>query len=577
MIKWTTFATHTSEGEPLIRVLSEHLEKTAAYRPDLTEFINTFEKKANQTYLLVNAMTSGEAFGPNLNGDYFPEEQLKTYHKTFEKFGYAYRHHVNKDPEKSAGKVIFATYNPTMHRVELVIEMDNTKGADILERLHKGEFPAVSMGTRTPSDRCSICGNRAKNTASYCQHLKFEMRRILPDGRRVYAVNDDKLTFFDISFVRIPADRTASVLSKLAHVEDEQAVTPSASIGEEWLKRAGIKESTLFKEVPGSIEGMSEDPKGLILASRKPLPKDELGKLANEHSLKDILSTFLATRIVPTPDEFQHIVLVQMKRPDLIDKAEEALKHKQLLLDLGEDPMIPVDVSMSGFNTEVLQKISHWIEGSALTKPLIIKRALLKRAEDLGVQPQPMTKSFGPMMMPQTTPVTRPNKNPFWALAGLGALYLGYVKLFNHPPDSMEALLKTNKHYQFLIPSLLGATAVATNAVQSNLFEKQAAFEHFLPRALVTVPATYTYAGHIENKVQKGEPVTEFQNMVRKHPFMASMGAYVASGSAAKNIKKFTEAIKKYGSYDRLFLGLSPEKFDELYKDVIGINPLDNK
>ena len=112
MVKWSTFATITDDGQPLIRILNGDLEKTASYRPDLQTYINGLEKKADKTYVLVNAMTAGEYFGPNLNGDYFPEAQLNTYHKTFEKYAYAYRHHVNKDPEKSTGRVIFSTYHP---------------------------------------------------------------------------------------------------------------------------------------------------------------------------------------------------------------------------------------------------------------------------------------------------------------------------------------------------------------------------------------------------------------------------------------------------------------------------------
>lgn len=577
MIKWTTFATVSDDGVPFIRVLNNDLEKTAEYRPDLQEFLGTFEKKANHTYVLVNAMTSGEFFGPNLNGDYFPEGQLNTYHKTFEKHAYAYRHHVNKDPQKSAGKVIFSTMNPDMHRVELIIELDNSKAQDILERMNKGEFPAVSMGTRTPSDRCSICNNRAKNTAAYCDHLKYQMRHTMPDGRRVYAVNDDRLTFFDISFVRVPADRTASVLSKVAHVQDEETTTviSSAAIGEEWVKRSGIKEADLFKEVPGSIEGMSPDPKGLIIGSTMKFPRETIDKIASEFTLSEILSTLLGLRIMPQADEFARIVCMSSKQPNLIERANQALEHEQHLLDLGEDPRIPMDVSLKGFNQELANILQMYVPGMSLTKPLIIKRAMLKRAAIAEGDPTLATNLRDPLFTkslkgPQPTTYS-PVKNPILPLAGLGALYYGYQKLFKDASE-LPPFLAEKKNW-WMLPLFLGATALATTTAQKNMFKKEASFiglgdKAFPLRMAVAVPASYVAAGHFENKLQKGEQINEVQDLVRKHPFLTSVGALAGANYLTKKIP----VLKKLGSFDRIMLGLSPEKFEELYNDVVGIN-----
>ena len=632
MLKWTTFATQTDDGQPLIRIVNGDLEKIASYRPELQEYLGTFEKQANKTYVLVNAMTAGEYFGPNLNGDYFAEPQLQTYHKTFEKYAYAYRHHVNKDPEKSAGKVIFSTYHPDMHRVELVIELDNDKGADIIERINKGEFPAVSMGTRTPSDKCSICGNRAKNTAAYCNHLKYEMRRVLPDGRRVMAINDDRLTFFDISFVRIPADRTASVITKVAHVhdEDEKAVIPSAVIGDEWLKRAGTKEAILFKEVPGTIEGMSKDPEGLIMSSRKPLPKEALDKIANEYSLKDILSTFLAAHIVPTPYEFQRIIIIKMKRDDLLAKAEEAMQHGHHLIDLEEGPQISVDVTADGFNKELLEKISNWIPDSGMTPALIMRRVMEKRADQL----IECERVFVPSPAENNNPITHtnldeppfpapkkrsvkvnqkvanmvnitgpligspafgnvnaqkpvgprastysPEKSPLLALEGLGALYWGFLKHAKEP-HSLGTVGRFFKEAPWLVPILMGAVALGSTQYQSSQFDKQAAFDpllmrdnHFLPRLLTTIPGAYIAAGHQENKLQKGQQISKLEDIVRKHPFLVGTTGLYASGHLLKTGPALWQSIKnsvKLASLDRVVYGLGPEQFKQLYADIIG-------
>ena len=70
------------------------------------------------------------------------------------------------------------------------------------------------MGCKVPEDICSITGKRAKVRADYSDYLKFKMNQVLPDGRKVYAINE-KPRFFDISIVTIPADPTSSFMIPL--------------------------------------------------------------------------------------------------------------------------------------------------------------------------------------------------------------------------------------------------------------------------------------------------------------------------------------------------------------------------
>jgi len=569
-----------------MRILNEEaLEKTAGYKKDVEDFIGTLEKKADHSYILVNAMTSGDYYGPNLNGDYFPDDQLVRFHKTFEKHAYAYRHHRNKNPEESTGKVIYASHNPDMHRVELVVELDNKKAEDIIERMKLGEYPAVSMGTRTPSDKCSICSNRAKNTGEYCDHLRYEMRRILPDGRRVMAMNDDRLTFFDISFVRIPADRTAGVIAKVASVTDE-AVIPSAVLGDKWLKESGLKESALTKEVPGTIEGFSADPQNLIYDSQKKIPMAVIDKIAEEHSLKDILSTFLGLRIMPKQEEFQRLVLINMNRQPL---ADQVIDKGAILMDMDEQPRIPIDVSIDGFNHEIAAKVLQYLPEISLTKPLIIRRVLIKRA-DIESEPQGLVAKMTQLLPTVGTPkgprpsLYAPGKNPLFPLVGLGGLYAGFAKLMTSTGSDLshfhawDAMLMKNP---YLIPIFIGAIALGTEGLQQINREKHAAaiptpqqmkkVPAIAQRILVGVPASYLYAGYQENKLQQGKPISKFQDMVRKHPFMTGMAGI---GAHAYLWPKVKQDLAKLGSLDRVVYGLGPEKFEELYNDVIGVtNP----
>lgn len=592
MIKFTTFSSEDSSGKPLVSFLNSSFEKTAGYKQDVQDYIGTMEKKANSTYVLVNAMTSGDYYGPNLNGDYFPDEQLVRFHKTFEKYAYAYRHHKNKDPKESSGKVVYASHNPDMHRVELIVELDNERASDIIERMKLGEFPAVSMGTRTPSDKCSICGNRAKNTAEYCDHLKYEMRRIMPDGRRVYAVNDDRLTFFDISFVRIPADRVAGVIAKVASV-NERAAIPSALIGEEWLKNSGLKESALMKEVSGTVEGLSADPYNLIYDSQKPIPKEKLDKIAETYPLKDILSTFLGLRVMPKPEEFQRLFLISSGRKPL---ADQVLDKRILIMDLEEQPEIPIDVTLDGFNHEIAAILKDDLADLSLTKPLIIKRVLLKRAE-LEEAQQGLVSSA--VQRPEVTvgvpkgpraSLFSPGKSPLLPLAGVGALFGGFAKLMNSTGadfskfDKLDAMLLKNP---YLIPLFVGAVALGTKGINDAMFhnEKTAAplpspsvvgqagqqvkkFPAIAKSLMIGIPASYIYAGHQENKLQKGQPISKLEDTARRHPFLTGLAGI---GTAKYLWPKVKADLRKLGSLDRIVYGLSPEKFNELYNDVIGV------
>ena len=245
-------------GEANISTLfSAGLEKKAAYG-EIEEFCSTLVPKEGYTYLHILAMGSAEYWGHNRNCDSFPEENLVKYHKTFETTpAMLYRNHINKDPARSYGKVIFSCYNMNMHRVELICECKNELVEDINQEIRLGKFPATSMATKTPSDRCSICGNRARTRQEYCHHLQNELGRLYPDGRRVVAINDDALIFFDISKVVRPADVTSSVLVKVA----QDVVTSSAELAEiEGLfdKTAELKKmSELIKEIEGTVASSS--------------------------------------------------------------------------------------------------------------------------------------------------------------------------------------------------------------------------------------------------------------------------------------------------------------------------------
>lgn len=200
--------------EPTVTLLNNRSSKVKV-ASEASEWSASVRSQPGKTYILVLAMGASEYYGPNRNGDAFRETELLKKYKTFETNAHVFRSHVNKDPAKSMGSVVKAFYNSDMHRVELVLELVDSKCPDIVEKIRNGENVAVSMGCRIEFDVCTICGNKAPSRKEYCDHLLNELNEIYPDGRIVAADNPDP-NFFDISVVYKPADKTGYMLKKVA-------------------------------------------------------------------------------------------------------------------------------------------------------------------------------------------------------------------------------------------------------------------------------------------------------------------------------------------------------------------------
>jgi hypothetical protein len=252
-------------GEPTIQLVmtsdgrgGRFLEKRAfdsAASSPAYEYLKTVTPKDGHSIVLVNAMGAYEAYDDNRNGDSFPDrpvhvgvpvkcghktcqasawiaadEVLSKHHKTFEKHGGIYKHHVNKDPSKSLGTVLKSVWNDKMQRVELLLEIVNERDKELAKKIADGEYPAVSMGCHVKYDVCSICGHRAPTRKDYCDHARNKMRQILSNGEKV-CVHNPSPRFFDISFVFRPADPTGFMLKKVASAYELWS-GPSAKLGE---------------------------------------------------------------------------------------------------------------------------------------------------------------------------------------------------------------------------------------------------------------------------------------------------------------------------------------------------------
>lgn len=347
MYKLVTFAGYDNQTGPHIFPIEadvgrslEHIKMARPLPPAIEQYIATAKPVPGKTQLLIDAMGAGEYYGSNVNGDHFPEEALR--HKgpdygyeTFMRFAYPFKHHVNKDPARAYGdKVTLSAYDPHMHRVLLIVRVDDSKCQDILGDLANNRYWDVSMGCKVPWDECSICHNRARNRAEYCPHLRYQMNKILQDGRRVVAYN--RLPkFFDISFVTIGAEKASHVLKKVAHDGRVYEVAPSSAElgGLHYGKLAAQdKRAEIEKDVPSqpaaNIQGATSQDKakmnafmsnaGAVKSMEPEIPPQVLNQLGG-FPLRKILGTVAAMGIDLRPQEFQRIILVKQGAAPLAD------------------------------------------------------------------------------------------------------------------------------------------------------------------------------------------------------------------------------------------------------------------
>lgn len=586
MIEKSIFFEYGDNNSEILQLVHPNsFVKTAEYSQALVEFIKTLKEKVDKTYALVNALSAGEYYGSNRNGDYFPEDALKEYHKTFEALGHVYRHHVNKDPLQSMGRVVFSHYNPEMHRVELIIELEKPKAEDVVTRLDKGDLPAVSMGCRVPWDECSICGNRARTRKEYCDHLAKQMNTILPSGQRVVAINRMP-KFFDLSIVLIPADRTAGFLSKLSgydKVGSYRSLDYSSNIKLAMEKTADQDNyADIRKNIEAKVENVSSDPKLLIRNSQARISEDKLKKLAG-YPLNEVMSTMLGLRIFPLKEDFQKLALYTLGEISLANNLEQNGEVFNISSDTV--PEVPVDVDFEHFNLKIAEVLLDEVPKMAMTKELIVTRVLEKLAENTGTYFDPFEEKrelnngvvFPQQAAPERSfiskiffshepdPTTTPHRNPIIPLGILGSLYYGFAKVFNNPSVSgFRSFMLKNK---WLLPVLVGAGAVGSLFMQDKTFQKTAGLniDRLFRNSLVSIPVSYYIAGVGENKARKGEPLTTTENFIRKHPILSGLIGSFGLERAEKILDK-SMGLAKLGE---LVSRIDDVSLQQIYTDLI--------
>lgn len=388
----------------------------AKYASEALDYIQSVTPREGKTIVLVNALGAYETYDDNRNGDGFPErayrlgelakcghpqcnndgkgwlmpdETLVQHYKSFEQFGGVYMHHQNKDTARSFGKVERAFWNPRMHRVELLLELDNKKNPEVVQRIADGEFPAVSMGCHVKYDVCSICGHRAPTRKDYCDHAKFNMRQILPaTGERICVLNPSP-RFFDISIVYRPADPTGFMLKKVAN---EVWTRSSAELGEkvaefEAKQSAVRKLSDIQKQLVGDMTGAKKGPDlapedatlrkyretvlPAVVENTESVPEELLEVMA-AYTVPEVLSTLAAKNASLAAGELARLVLRRAGvkvAASVIDRfvalqplvREAVAQHPSVLDKVAQS----VEVSAAHVRPELAAKLGAWLEKRA--------------------------------------------------------------------------------------------------------------------------------------------------------------------------------------------------------------------
>lgn len=373
------------------RATDAFFEKTASsfVVPEVLRYIEGVRPENDTCYTLVNALGSGEFFGSNANADFFDESGLihrptrwtgdpvldmaigQKWTYGFPTFYNAkvFPHHRNQDPAKAIGDVVFAAWNPRMHRVELVTKVTpqqcRAQGVtSIWDKLKSCEYADVSMGSRVPGDLCAIHADWklfaeaqrsynprvhssegvavaefhkhtpipgwAKTRKEYCSEMLHSPNSILWNGQKVF-VHNHYPKFFDISYVFVGADRTAkalihlsvpSVLSlpslmfKEGYDATFQGEAKTAALKSATAKEGEIRKTDIPSQfVPAAIHN--------VTSRERDLPREVLEELAS-HPMGPAMATSSGLGIVLRPREFQRIVLIQSGDGALADRLDSA-------------------------------------------------------------------------------------------------------------------------------------------------------------------------------------------------------------------------------------------------------------
>ena len=238
-------------------------------------------------------------------------------------------------------KIIDGYIVTPIRRIETII-MDT----DVYNLEVEGDESYVAGGVavhncKVPYDRCSICNNIAATRKQYCSHLKHEMNRLYPDGKRSCAINDHP-AFFDASDVVVEADPSSGFIGKVA-----------ARIAEVMKKSEAEakKESTIVKPEAAEEKAKETDPAevvveangdkleqaGKAIADSDPAMPEDILETLSQFPMEKVMATTAGMQIPLKPVE---ITFISIRQAGSSPEARKAYRKGTQFADEqpGEEP-----------------------------------------------------------------------------------------------------------------------------------------------------------------------------------------------------------------------------------------------
>lgn len=625
MIKYIEFDSIDETGQHIIPInTTRDMTKTASgsYSPELMKVILNMKRQPDRYYIVVNALGSYEYWGCNRNGDAFPESGLSHLslrtdmgtdndygYKTFEYYAKFYMHHVNKDPSRSFGEIVFSHWNAPMHRVELIIAVDPVKAKDVVDAIEMGTPVSVSMGCRVKYDRCCICGNKAKTRAQYCIHLKNHMREVIDKdtaaqwsrelglnimpGTQVFAYNDFP-KFFDLSKVYIGADRVSYALGKAAsegHTILSVDVAEAYGVTDADFDKIAMpsKRADIDKEVGGAlgptdIDGEASKAESVqvlrkamdermqkVIAAEPELPSTLLDSMATSMPLNNIFSTLIGLGIHPRPHEFQRIILVRIGEKPVAD----ALDDEGIVFDADADvdPVHTIDTGSQNFVDGLGKVLIPFLEKRSSFPAFLIPRyaeadkgspvaaAIEKTKSSLPQSLLGLSAMYAGLKMDAAgmtaADISKMFMNKPWLipLIGGGILYLIYKKVNEAPTAEMRTLMTPARDYENILQDTNFSGHIKQSALKlpkildnagAGIGERGATT---LGTAAIggalAIPLAYGVNAYNNYAYGKGKKTLTSSNIDPRH---AAVGGALAAGGgvlAVENLKRIGKNILK--------------------------------
>jgi len=185
--------------------LDEMVISFAVPDSDASTICEAVQKETNGLYVTVEAIHAGMT----KNKTFYPADKLEAsahtwttpYPKPVIK-----NHDVDTEP---LGRVVEAVFKqsalkPSTYTIQLKLHITDP---DAIQKILDGRYLTLSIGGSTNEARCSIC-NKNIVEEGWCGHLRGRKY----DGKEAYWILGD-MEFEEISFVNVPADENARILS----------------------------------------------------------------------------------------------------------------------------------------------------------------------------------------------------------------------------------------------------------------------------------------------------------------------------------------------------------------------------